>query len=115
MPGARFRAVAARMDAVLVARLGDRGVRQDGVEIFGAFFSPFIGAELGGGHRIGVVANTDDVLVPTFTARTIDAADLVKGVQLTIDLPVIDGGGVYVVVKSEPDGAGMVVLKLRLT
>jgi hypothetical protein len=114
MPGARFRQLAARMDAVLVARLGDRGVREDGAEVFGAFFSPFLGAELGGTHSFGIVANTDEVLEPTFTLRAIDAQGLVKGSPFTIDLPELDGGGAYTVVKPEPDGSGMVVLRLRL-
>lgn len=114
MPGARFRELAARMDKVLVSRLGDRAVREDGTEVFGAFVSPFLGADLGGTHSFSVIANTDEVLEPTFTLRAVDATDLTKGALLTIDLPETDGGGAYSVVKPEPDGSGMVVLKLRL-
>lgn len=115
MAAGRFRDLAARMDAVLVQRLGDRALRADGSPVFGAFFSPFVGAQLGGGKfKIGGGINTDEVLEPTFTLRTVDAAGLEKGVEITIDLPVIDGGGIYVIIKPESDGAGMVVLKLRL-
>lgn len=117
MVSGRFREQAARMDALLVARLGDRALLVDGSEVFGAFFSPFLGAEIGGGggHKFGSVANADEVLEPTLTLRTVDAVALVKGSKITIDLPALDGGGTYLVVKPEPDGAGMVVLKLRLT
>lgn len=113
MPAARFRELAARMDKVLVSRLGDRGVRDDGVELFGAFVAPFLGADLGGTHSFGAIANTDEVLEPSFTVRVVDAVGLVKGSALTIDLPESDGGGAYTVVKPEPDGSGMVILKLR--
>lgn len=113
MPLARFRDLAARMDALLVSRLGDRGVRADGSELMGAFLAPFLGAELGGSHKFGAVANTDEVQEPTFTVRAGEATDLVKGVKLTIDLPTHEGGGLYTVIKPEPDGSGMVILKLR--
>lgn len=113
MPGARFRELTARMDALLVMRLGDRGVRADGTELMGAFLAPFLGAELGGSHKFGVAANAEEVQEPTFTVRAIDAVDLIKTAKLTIDLPASEGGGLYTVIKTEPDGSGMVILKLR--
>jgi hypothetical protein len=115
MPVGRFRDITARMDAVLVARLGDRAVRADGVEVFGAFLSPFSGAELGAGQfKIGAGINTDEVIEPTFTLRHVDAVGLVAKAFIVVDVPLADGGGRYQVIKTEPDGTGMVTLKLKL-
>lgn len=117
MPVARFRDLAARMDSVLVARLGDRAVLDDGRELFGPFSSPFIGPAIGGktgGHRLGQAFNADKVLEPTLTVRVVDAAGLVKGTPVTIDLAPEQGGGRYKVVRLEPDGAGMVDLILGM-
>jgi hypothetical protein len=117
MPVARFRELAARMDALLVARLGDRGVLEDGRELFGPFTSPYIGAAIGGktgGHRFGQASNADEVMQPTFTVRVVDAEGVVKGAFLTIDLPPEQGGGRYKVVRLQPDGAGMVDLILGM-
>jgi hypothetical protein len=114
MGAARFREQAARMDALLVDRLGDRALTADGTEVAGAFFSPYFGQEVKGGtHKIGVVANADEVTQPTFTLRAVDAAAFKKGSLLTVDLPDEEGGGVYVVVRLTPDGCGMVGLELR--
>lgn len=113
----RFRDITARMDAVLVDRLGDRAIKPDGVALFGAFFSPFVGADVGGKSksvRLGSAIVTDNVLAPTFTARVVDAAGIEKDAFLTIDLPVEQGGGRYKVSKREPDGAGMVAFILSL-
>lgn len=114
MAAGRFRALAARMDALLVDRLGDRATRADGSELFGAFQSPFISGEIsGGGHRIGQVVNAEEVLQPTFTARVIDTTGFKKGTPLTVDLPTELGGGMYEVVRLKPDGSGMVDVILR--
>ena len=113
----RFRDVTARMDAVLVDRLGDRAIKPDGLALFGAFFSPFVGADVGGKSksvRLGNAIVTDNVLAPTFTARVVDAVGIEKDTFLTIDLPVEQGGGRYKVSKREPDGAGMVNFILSL-
>lgn len=115
MPSGGFRDRAAKMDGVLVGRLGDRAVREDGAEVFGAFLSPFSGAELGGGKfKVGAGINTDEVIEPTFTLRHVDAVGLVSKAFIVVDVPVADGGGRYQVIKSEPDGMGMVTLKLKL-
>lgn len=119
MPGARFRAMADRMDALLVSRLGDTALLADGRPVSGAFASPFVGAEIGGGSRggtvkLGTAINTDAVLEPTFTARVVDVIGVKKGDFLTIDLPVELGGGRYKVVRFKPDGAGMVDVVLSV-
>lgn len=114
MAAGRFRQLSDRMDSLLVRRLGDRAILADGSELFGAFSSAFMGAEMSGrGHRIGAVADPDDVAQPTFTARAADVVALVKGVFLTIDLPADLGGGRHIVVRQKPDGFGMVDLVLR--
>jgi len=114
-PG-RFRAVADRMDALLVSRLGDPVTLADGRSVSGAFVSPFVGAEIGGGQgrglRLGSVINADEVLEPTLTVRVIDVQGVKKGHLLTVELPPELGGGPYMVSRLRPDGAGMVDLVL---
>lgn len=116
MDTGRFRAAAERMDALLVSRLGDRAILADGRDVSGAFASPFVGAEIGGGKggavRLGAAINADEVLEPTFTARVVDVIGVAKGHLLTIELPLELGGGPYKVTRLKPDGAGMVDLVL---
>lgn len=119
MAAGRFRELAARMDAVLVDRLGDPVTLADGRPIKGAFASPFVGAEIGGGKggavRLGSAINADEVLEPTLMVRVVDVPDIKNGDFLTIDLPVTEGGGRYKVVRRKPDGAGMVELVLGVS
>lgn len=115
MAGGRFRERTARMDAVLVDRLGDGGFREDGSLVLGFFVSPFFGGDVvGGKHTIGAVSNADEVAQPTFTVRAVDAVNLPKGATVTMDLPVSDGGGEYVVVRQKPADSGFVDLEMRL-
>lgn len=110
-----FRALAERMDRLLVDRLGDQATLADGTTIRGAFASPFLGVQIGAkasGYRLGATINTDEVKEPTFTVRSADAAKVPRGAFITIDLPAVDGGGRYKLVRPEPDGAGMVDLIL---
>lgn len=117
-PG-RFRALAERMDSLLVERLGDPVTLADGREVSGAFASPFVGAEIGGGKagaaRLGGAINADEVLEPTLTARVVDVQGVKKGDYLTIDLPPLLGGGRYKVFRLKPDGFGMVDLVLSVS
>lgn len=117
-PG-RFRELAARMDALLVARLGDKAIFDDGrPAVYGDFTSPFVGAEIGGGKagsaRLGSAINADAVLEPNLQARTVDVQGVKKGDFLTIDLPTHLGGGRYKVSRLKPDGTGMVDLVLSV-
>ena len=118
MPGARFRALADRTDALLVARLGDPAILADGRTVYGDFTSPFVGAEIGGGKagsaRLGSAINADAVLEPNLNARTVDVQGVKKGDLLTIDLPAHLGGGRYKVSRLKPDGTGMVDLVLSV-
>lgn len=115
MPGARFRALADRMDALLVGRLGDPAILADGRTVYGDFVSPFVGAEIGGKGstlRLGGAINSDEVLEPTLTVRVVDVVGVKKGDFLTIELPALLGGGRYKVSRLKPDGSGMVGLVL---
>ncbi|WP_455928798.1 head-tail joining protein [Pseudomonas fluorescens] len=113
-----FRALADRMDALLVGRLGDPAILANGRTIYGAFASPFVGAEIGGGKggavRLGGAINADEVLEPTLTVRMVDVQGVKKGDFLTIDLPAVLGGGRYKVVRPKPDGSGMIDLVLSV-
>lgn len=118
MPVDRFRALADRTDALLVARLGDPAILADGRTVYGDFVSPFVGAEIGGKNgamKLGTAINADAVLEPGLTVRTVDVPDVKKGDFLTIDLPKNLGGGRYKVVRPEPDGTGMVKLVLGVS
>ena len=103
------------MDRVLIERLGDQATLEDGTTIRGAFVSPFLGAQIGAkasGFRLGASINAEQIKEPTFTVRSVDAAKVKRGAFITIDLPDVDGGGRYKMVRPEPDGAGMVDLIL---
>lgn len=118
MSAVRFRALADRMDALLVIRLGDEATLADGRPVFGAFASPFVGAEIGGARggsvKLGATINADAVLEPTFTVRVVDMIGVKKDDVLTIQLPTEAGGGQYKVVRFKPDGAGMVDVVLSV-
>lgn len=115
---AGFRALADRMDALAVQRLGDPATLADGRPVFGAFASPFVGAEIGGSKtgaaRLGGAINADEVLEPTLTVRVVDVQGVKKGDFLTMDLPPELGGGRYKVFRLKPDGSGMVDLVLSV-
>ena len=117
--GGGFRALADRMDALLVGRLGDSAILADGRTVYGAFASPFVGAEIGAGKggavRLGGAINADEVLEPTLTARVVDVQGVKKGDFLNIELPPLLGGGRYKVVRLKPDGSGMIDLVLSVS
>ncbi|MFJ4193952.1 hypothetical protein [Pseudomonas sp. NPDC089534] len=50
---------------------------------------------------------------PVFEIRVRDAHSLRKGLLVSVDLPVLDGGGDYDLIQLEPGGDGLVALILR--
>lgn len=121
MDTGRFRAVAARMDALLADRMGDVAVLVEGGRILkGTFASPYQGAEFGGqtkGFTLGgggsAIVNTSGYSEPTFQMQASDTKGLAKGMRLDVQLPVEAGGGRYEVVALKPDGHGMIDVVLR--
>lgn len=109
----RFRAQVARMDALLVKRLGDRVTLADGREVWGDFLNPFLGADIAqGAARLSKVVDTDEVRETTFTGRVEDLPGLKKDDVLTVELPPALGGGTYKVVRLKPDGTGLLIVSL---
>jgi len=103
------------MDALLVNRLGDRALLDDGRELSGEFISPYSGDKAKGTHRInlGNVATPDEVTEPTFEMRADDVQALKKGDAVDVQLSLVQGGGRHIVTQIKPDGTGMAVLVLR--
>ena len=50
---------------------------------------------------------------PRFEIRVKDSEGLSKGLRVTVDVPVLDGGGDYDLLQLEPNGNGLVALILR--
>nr|WP_250212117.1 hypothetical protein [Pseudomonas fluorescens] len=50
---------------------------------------------------------------PRFEVRVCDSKDLKPGLLVTVDVPVLDGGGNYDLLQLEPNGNGLVALILR--
>ncbi|MBD8091726.1 hypothetical protein IFT48_17170 [Pseudomonas fluorescens] len=50
---------------------------------------------------------------PRFEVRVRDSEDLKPGLLVTVDVPVLDGGGNYDLLQLEPNGNGLVALILR--
>jgi len=100
-----FRDLVARVDATVFDVLGDVGYIE-GRRVLGMFSAPWLQPNIG---RL----NTG-LREPTFVIRVSDADGVDKGQAVSIDLPPMDGGGNYTLVRPEPDGAGLVALVLRL-
>jgi hypothetical protein len=100
-----FRDLVASVDDTVFETLGDSG-SIDGRPVLGMFSAPWLQPTVG---RL----NTG-LREPTFVIRVSDAEGVDKGQTVHIDLPAMDGGGEYTLVRPEPDGAGLVALVLRL-
>lgn len=100
-----FRDLVAAVDDTIFETLGDSG-SIEGRPVLGMFSAPWLQPNVG---RL----NTG-LREPTFVIRISDAEGVDKGQSVIIDLPAMDGGGEYTLVRLEPDGAGLVALVLRL-
>jgi len=101
-----FRDLVADVDAVVYGTLADVGYI-GGRQVLGMFSAPWLQPQVG---RL----NTG-LREPHFVIRVGDSDGVEKAQRVTIDLPAMDGGGEYIVVRLEPDGAGQVALVLRMT
>ncbi|WP_296268425.1 head-tail joining protein [Pseudomonas sp. UBA6562] len=104
---------ARRLDRPILRRVGDRATRADGREVLGIFENPFHDPQLGS-KRLASAINAEAVREPQFSLPVADAVGLEKGAALTIELAPEDGGGLYTVVRPEPDGTGWVTLILTV-
>lgn len=102
-----FRDLIADVDAVVFETLGDTA-RIEGREepVFGMFAAPWLQPKFG-------KLNTG-LREPRFEIRVSDSQGLQQGMQVSVDLPVLDGGGDYDLIQLEPSGDGLVALILRL-
>jgi hypothetical protein len=100
-----FRELVVDIDHVVFETLGDEGLI-DGRRVVGMFSAPWLQPKVG---RL----NTG-LREPCYVMRVSEAAGVEQGQTITIDLPALDGGGCYTIVRIEPDGTGQVALVLRI-
>lgn len=100
-----FRDLVAEVDVVVFETLGDAAMIE-GRQVLGMFAAPWLQPNVG---RL----NTG-LREPSFVIRVSDADGVDERQSVTVDLPALDGGGEYTIVRLEPDGAGQVALVLRL-
>lgn len=101
-----FRELIDDLDDTVFDVLGDP-VQIEDREVHGMFSAPWLQPKLG---RI----NTG-LREPHLVIRVADAQGVSERQQVVVDLPVQDGGGNYIIVRSEPGGDGLVTLVLRLS
>ncbi|WP_397452523.1 hypothetical protein [Pseudomonas sp. NA-150] len=102
-----FRDLVAEIDAVVFDTLSDVGRIEGRSEpVLGMFSVPWLQPKVG---RLGT-----GLREPNFVIRVADAVGLEKGMLVSIDLPEMDGGGEYDLVRPEPSGDGLVALILRM-
>lgn len=101
-----LRDLIADVDDVIFETLGDSAMIEGRAEpVLGMFSAPWKQPQFG-------KLNTG-LREPRFEIRVADSSGLEKGLQVSIDLPALDGGGDYDLLRLEPDGNGLVVLILR--
>ena len=102
-----FRDLIAEVDAVVFETLGDTA-RIEGRDepVFGMFAAPWLQPKFG-------KLNTG-LREPRFEIRVSDSQGLEQGMLVSVELPVLDGGGNYDLIQLEPSGDGLVALILRL-
>jgi len=102
-----FRDLIADLDAMVFETLGDTA-RIEGREepVLGMFAAPWLQPKFG-------KLNTG-LREPRFEIRVSDSQGLEQGMLVSVELPVLDGGGNYDLIQLEPSGDGLVALILRL-
>jgi hypothetical protein len=100
-----FRDLVSEVDNVVFETLGDSATIE-GRPVLGMFSAPWLQPAIG---RL----NTG-LREPSFVIRIGDATGVDKGQNISVELPALDGGGDYSIVRLEPDGAGLVALVLRI-
>ena len=101
-----FRDLIEDIDDVVFETLGDSAQIEGRTEpVLGMFMAPWKSPQFG---KIQTA-----IREPRFEIRVRDSDGLIKGLRVTVDLPVLDGGGEYDLLQLEPGGDGLVALILR--
>ncbi len=101
-----FRELIDDIDDVIFDTLGDTALIEGRAEpVLGMFSAPWKAP------KFGKVQTA--IREPRFEIRVKDSDGLSKGLRVTVDLPVLDGGGDYDLLQLEPGGDGLVALILR--
>lgn len=101
-----FRDLIDDIDDVVFETLGDSAQIEGRAEpVLGMFSAPWKQPAFGKVHSA--------IREPRFEIRVKDSEGLSKGLQVTVDVPVLDGGGEYDLLQLEPNGNGLVALILR--
>ncbi|MGY1952508.1 MULTISPECIES: head-tail joining protein [Pseudomonas] len=101
-----FRDLIDDIDDVVFETLGDSAQIEGRAEpVLGMFSAPWKQPAFGKVHSA--------IREPRFEIRVKDSEGLSKGLRVTVDVPVLDGGGEYDLLQLEPNGNGLVALILR--
>ncbi|QKJ72657.1 MULTISPECIES: hypothetical protein [Pseudomonas] len=101
-----FRELIDDLDDVVFDTLGDSAQIEGRAEpVLGMFSAPWKQPAFGKVHSA--------IREPRFEIRVKDSEGLSKGLRVTVDVPVLDGGGEYDLLQLEPNGNGLVALILR--
>lgn len=101
-----FRDLIDDIDDVVFETLSDSAQIEGRAEpVLGMFSAPWKQPAFGKVHSA--------IREPRFEIRVKDSEGLSKGLRVTVDVPVLDGGGEYDLLQLEPNGNGLVALILR--
>jgi len=101
-----FRDLIDDIDDVVFETLGDSAQIEGRAEpVLGMFSAPWKQPAFGKVHSA--------IREPRFEIRVKDSEGLSKGLRVTVDVPVLDGGCEYDLLQLEPNGNGLVALILR--
>jgi len=100
-----FRELIEEMDTMVLDELGDVALI-NGREVLGYFSAPWLQPQFG-------KLNTG-LREPRFEVRVGETDGLEPGTLVSVNLPMLDGGGDYDLIQLEPSGDGLVALILRM-